>query len=172
MEKNKLKEEKFQKINPFQQLDDIKNKIKSEFILFLDDLLNVFPNNKNLFMCRIITHQIDKEEVCELLYNELYDYVNSKKNFEIQNIVSNEFIFNLNFLNHGGIQTKEDITISSIQYPSKNDITNGFQFKLSDLYNINNKDEDDKYREYNECIYRWIYTIVYLLKKLKTVKNI
>ena len=125
--------------------DIVQNKIKNEFISFLDDLLHVFPKNKNLFMCRIITHQIDKEEVCELLHNELYDYINSLNSLTQDKINS---LFEMNLLNY------------------KENITSGIKFKLNDLYNVN-----EHYEEYNNCIYNWINILVYLLKQLKQLKT-
>lgn len=130
--------------------ENLQNKIKNEFVSFLDDLLNVFPKNKNLFMCRIITHQVDKEEVCDMLHSELYDCVNdSFKTFTQDKMNS---LFEMNLLNY------------------KENITNCIQFKLNDLYNISNV--NDHYEEYNNCIYNWMNILVYLLKQLKQLKTI
>lgn len=126
--------------------ENLQNKIKNEFISFLDDLLHVFPKNKNLFMCRIITHQVDKEEVCDMLHSELYYCVNGSFKTFTQDKMN--YIFEMNLLNY------------------KENITNGIQFKLNDLYNTSNINEN--YEEYNNCIYNWINILVYLLKQLKT----
>jgi hypothetical protein len=132
--------------------DEISLRIKNEFVSFLNDLLQVFPNNSKLFICRIITHQIDKEEVCMMLENELL-YLTTK-----------DSIFNINFLNY-----------------ENNFITNDMTFRLNDLYNIQNPFSDashgvnkenqnkDNCNEL-ECIYNWIDVLVYLIKQLKTTK--
>lgn len=130
---------------------DIQDKIKNGFISFLDDLLEVFPKNKNLFMCRVITYQIDKEDICEMLYNELYSY-DKIKYIEYKHDYANSIhnsVFNINFLN----------------YKNK-DLTNNIQFKLNDLYNTSKYEEHEEY----ECIIKWIDIIHYLLKQLKNTK--
>lgn len=130
--------------------DEISLMIKNEFISFLDDLLQVFPNNSKLFICRIITHQINEEEVCTMLENELLHLTNK------------ESIFSINFLNY-----------------ENNLITNNTIFKLNDLYDKQNLKTDSSYEPREkfqdktnelECIYNWIDVLVYLLKQLKTTK--
>jgi len=142
------------KNNTYNLRSDIQDKIKNGFISFLDDLLEVFPKNKNLFMCRVITHQIDKEDVCEMLYNELYDYNKIKETEYKHDFINSIYniIFNINFLN----------------YKNK-DITNNIQFKLNDLYNSNNTNNQEYHEEY-ECIIKWIDMIHYLLKQLKNTQ--
>lgn len=109
MEKDTVKENLHKYIS--KPRDEISLRIKNEFVSFLNDLLQVFPNNSKLFICRIITHQIEKEEICMMLEDELL------------NLTTKESAFNVNFLN----------------YENKF-ITNDMTFKLNDLYNIKNKD--------------------------------
>lgn len=138
------------KVEIYKTRDEISLRIKNEFISFLNDLLQVFPNNSKLFMCRIITHQIDKEEICIMLENELL------------NLTTKECVFDINFLNY------------------KNKHIQNIEFKLKDLYisqnlkDIFNKQNEiiknkENYNEF-ECIYNWIDVLVYLLKQLKTIK--
>jgi hypothetical protein len=128
--------------------EKLQNKIKNEFLLFLDDLLHVFPNNKNLFMCRIITYQLDKEDVCDMLYNELFNIKNLQLDINTQKNINS--LFDINFLN----------------YDSK--LTNGIQFKLKELNDLYNGND---YDEHNKCIYNWIYLLYHLVKQLKTTTN-
>ena len=139
------------KVEIYKTRDEISLRIKNEFISFLNDLLQVFPNNSKLFMCRIITHQIDKEEICIMLENELL------------NLTTKECVFDINFLNY------------------KNKHIQNIEFKLKDLYSSQNLKKDvfnkqneiiknkENYNEF-ECIYNWIDVLVYLLKQLKTIK--
>jgi len=138
------------KVEIYKTRDEISLRIKNEFISFLNDLLQVFPNNSKLFMCRIVTHQIDKEEICIMLENELL------------NLTTKESVFDINFLNY------------------KNKYIQNIEFKLKDLYSsqnlkkdvFNKQNEIIKNKENNEfeCIYNWIDVLVYLLKQLKTIK--
>lgn len=141
------------KVKIYKTRDEISLRIKNEFISFLNELLQVFPNNSKLFICRIITHQMEKEEVCTMLENELL------------NLKTKDSVFDINFLN----------------YENKY-ITKGIKFKLNDLYTtqclktdisneqlngvFQNKDDCNEF----ECIYNWIDVLVYLLKQLKTTK--
>lgn len=139
------------KVEIYKTRDEISLRIKNEFISFLNDLLQVFPNNSKLFMCRIVTHQIDKEEICIMLENELL------------NLTTKESVFDINFLNY------------------KNKYIQNIEFKLKDLYSSQNLKKDvfnkqneiiknkENYNEF-ECIYNWIDVLVYLLKQLKTIK--
>ena len=138
------------KVEIYKTRDEISLRIKNEFISFLNDLLQVFPNNSKLFMCRIITHQIDKEEICIMLENELL------------NLTTKECVFDINFLNYKNKHIQNIEFKLKYLYISQN---------LKDIFNKQNEiiKNKENYNEF-ECIYNWIDVLVYLLKQLKTIK--
>lgn len=65
-------------------------KLKDSFIFFTDDLLEVFPECSNLFLQRIITHQLPDTSLYKIL----------NKNINIRKIESNDnfYLKNITFL--------------------------------------------------------------------------
>lgn len=63
-------------------------KLKDSFIFFTDDLLEVFPNCNNLFLQRIITHQIPDTSLYKIL----------NKNINIKQIESQDELYLKNII--------------------------------------------------------------------------
>ena len=116
-------------------------KLKEAFLSFTDDLLEVFPNNNNLFMQRIITYQLPDTSLFKILQN----------NININSINDNDEIylkFHLYFLKNYEQYLNENN--SSFKYFS-------FQELLTDKYNLNILQDNI------EMIWKWLKIITVLI---------
>jgi hypothetical protein len=117
-------------------------KLKEAFISFTDDLLEVFPKNNNIFIQRIITHQLPDTSLYKLL----------KKNININSIEEKDILYlkyNLYFL--------KDYE----QYLNENISSNYFSFK--ELINLNYSNCVD---ENIEMIWKWIDILIVIIKNI------
>ena len=117
-------------------------KLKEAFISFTDDLLEVFPKNNNIFIQRIITHQLPDTSLYKLL----------KKNINI-NLIEEK---NILYLKHNLYFLKD-----YEQYLNENVSSNYFSFKeLNDSNYSNCVDENI------EMIWKWIDILIVIIKNI------
>lgn len=120
-------------------------KLKEAFISFTDDLLEVFPKNNNIFIQRIITHQLPDTSLYKLL----------KKNININSIEEKDILYlkhNLYFL--------KDYE----QYLNENVSSNYFSFnELNELNELNYSNCVD---ENIEMIWKWIDILIVIIKNI------
>lgn len=123
-------------------------KLKEAFISFTDDLLEVFPKNNNLFIQRIIIHQLPDTSLYKLL----------KKNININLIEERDIYYlkyNLYFLKNYEEYLNEKISSSY------------FSFKqLTELVNFDESQSGESFDENIEMIWKWIDIIVVIIKNI------
>ena len=118
-------------------------KLKEAFYSFTDDLLEVFPKNNNIFIQRIIVHQLPDTSLYKLL----------KKNININLIEEKDILYlkcDLYFL--------KDYE----QYLNENISSNYFSFK--ELINLN--DSNSTLEENIEMIWDWIDILTVIIKNI------
>lgn len=130
----------------------IVRKLKEGFLSFCDDLLDVFPDNKNLFIQRIISYQLPDTSLYKIL----------KKNININLIEKNDEEYlrnNLHFLK------------DCEQYLNKNEKYK--YFYLNELY-----DERDNcvvnldvFDNNIDMIWKWIEIIILLIKQIDKIND-
>jgi hypothetical protein len=127
-------------------------KLKEGFLSFCDDLLDVFPNNKNLFIQRIISYQLPDTSLYKVL----------KKNININLIEKKDEQYlrnNLYFL--------KDYE----QYLNENEKYKYFTFNelcesLIDNYNSN------LFNDNIDMIWKWIEIIICLIKQIDKINDL
>lgn len=123
-------------------------KLKEAFISFTDDLLEVFPKNNNLFIQRIIIHQLPDTSLYKLL----------KKNINIDLIEERDIYYlkyNLYFLKDYEEYLNEKIS------------SNYFSFKqLTELVNFDKPQSTESFDENIEMIWKWIDIITVIIKNI------
>ena len=116
------------------------------FILFNDDLLDVFPNNKNLFLQRIIAYQLPNVSLFRIL----------KKNINLDSIDKEDELylkFNLCFLKEYELYMNENF----LKYDY-------FTFK-----EICNNESLNLFEENIEMIWKWVKILSLLIKQINTL---
>jgi hypothetical protein len=123
-------------------------KLKEAFISFNDDLLEVFPNNNNLFIQRIISYQLPDTSLFKILQNNInINLINTNDECYLK--------FDLCFLKNYENYLNENN--SSKEYFK-------FQQLLTDNYNINILEDN------MEMIWKWLKIITILIINIE--KNI
>jgi hypothetical protein len=118
-------------------------KLKEAFYSFTDDLLEVFPKNNNIFIQRIIVHQLPDTSLYKLL----------KKNINI-NLIEEKDILYLKY----DLYFLKDYE----QYLNENISSNYFSFK--ELINLN--DSNSTLEENIEMIWDWINILIVIIKNI------
>ena len=135
----------------------IVRKLKEGFLSFCDDLLDVFPNNKNLFIQRIISYQLPDTSLYKIL----------KKNININLIEKNDEQYlrtNLYFLK------------DCEQYLNENEKYKYFTFnELCDENMIESYTYDNNLNLFNEnidMIWKWIKILILLIKQIDKINDL
>ena len=118
-------------------------KLKEAFYSFTDDLLEVFPKNNNIFIQRIIVHQLPDTSLYKLL----------KKNININLIEEKDILYlkyHLYFLKDYEEFLNENIS------------SNYFSFK--EIINLN--DSNSTLEENIEMIWDWINILIVIIKNI------
>ena len=128
----------------------IVRKLKEGFLSFCDDLLDVFPDNKNLFIQRIISYQLPDTSLYKIL----------KKNININLIEKNDEEYlrnNLHFLK------------DCEQYLNKNEKYNYFSF--NELCNCSFNVNSNLFNDNIDMIWKWIEIIILLIKQIDKIND-
>jgi hypothetical protein len=122
-------------------------KLKEGFISFIDDLLQVFPQNNNLFIQRIIAHQLPD--------TSLYKILNNNVNIHLINSKDEMYLKQLCFLK------------GYHEYLNENEI---LTTNLS-IFELNKSDTQLTIDENINMIWEWLNIIVIIIKNIKLISQ-
>lgn len=145
----------FEKISNQDKVLIIIRKLKEGFLGLTDDLLEVFPNNKNLFLQRIISYQIPDTILYKLLKKNInVEFVKNKDEYYLK--------YELCFLKEYNtyINENNDLNINCI----KSNI-----FKFDELCKTNQSSE--LIDENIDLIWKWIEILISLIKNIDTISE-
>jgi hypothetical protein len=126
-------------------------KLKESFLLFNDNLLEVFPTNKNLFIQRVISYQLPDIVLYKLLKNNInFDFIENKDEYYL----NYELCFLKNYENY-----------MSCGYKNNNLLTYNL-FTFQELYNKDNT----TYFENIDIIWNWLYVFNVIIKNIDKVQ--
>jgi hypothetical protein len=124
-------------------------KLKEGFLSFNDDLLEVFPQNKNLFIQRIISYQLPDTVLYKLLKNNInFEYIENKDEYYLKC----ELYFLKNYNNYISCGYKKNLFIQ-------------------DLFTFNELSENILY-ENIDTIWNWLSIFNIIIKQIKIVENL
>lgn len=124
-------------------------KLKEAFITFTDDMLEVFPKCNNLFLQRIIAHQLPDTSLYKIL----------DTNIKIENIfIQDDFYlkYQLKLLDNYYEYLNEDNNTCKLNIFSFNDINNEYSYIIDE--NI-------------EMIWKWLKVIALLIKNINSLSH-
>ena len=125
-------------------------KLKESFLLFNDNLLEVFPTNKNLFIQRVISYQLPDIVLYKLLKNNInFDFIENKDEYYL----NYELCFLKNYENY-----------MSCGYKNNNLLTYNL-FTFQELYKNNTT-----YFENIDIIWNWLYVFNVIIKNIDKVQ--
>jgi len=137
-------------------------KLKEGFLSFCNDLLDVFPNNKNLFTQRIISYQLPDTSLYKIL----------KKNININLIEKNneEYLKNdLYFLKNYEQYLNEN---KKYLYFTFNDLcNNSFENNTGECSSIS-PNNSYLFNENIDMIWKWVNIIILLIKQINKIDDI
>jgi hypothetical protein len=126
-------------------------KLKESFLLFNDNLLEVFPTNKNLFIQRVISYQLPDIVLYKLLKNNInFDFIENKDEYYL----NYELCFLKNYENY-----------MSCGYKNNNLLTYKL-FTFKELYNNDNT----TYFENIDIIWNWLYVFNVIIKNIDKIQ--
>ena len=124
-------------------------KLKEGFLSFNDDLLEVFPQNKNLFIQRIISYQLPDTVLYKLLKNNInFEFIENKDEYYLKH----ELYFLKNYNNY---------------------ISCGYKKKLfiQDLFTFHELSYDILDENIN-TIWNWLSIFNIIINQIKIVENL
>ena len=124
-------------------------KLKEGFLSFNDDLLEVFPQNKNLFIQRIISYQLPDTVLYKLLKNNInFEFVENKDEYYLKY----ELCFLKNYNNYISCGYKKKLFIQDL-------------FTFHELsYDILDENID--------TIWNWLSIFNIIINQIKIVENL
>jgi hypothetical protein len=147
----------YNNLNKQEKYAIIIRKLKEGFLSFCDELLDVFPNNKNLFIQRIISYQLSDTSLYKIL----------KKNININLIEKNDEQYlrnNLYFLKDYEQYLNENKT-EKYKYFSFNELCN------ERLENYNSVNNSELFNDNIDMIWKWIEIIILLIKQIDKIND-
>lgn len=125
-------------------------KLKEGFLSFNDDLLEVFPQNKNLFMQRIISYQLPDTVLYKLLKDNInFEFIENKDEYYLKY----ELFFLKNYDKYMSCGYKKKLFIQDL-------------FMFHELY------DNNSFNENIDIIWKWLSIFNIIIERIKIVENL